>query len=93
MYHKLYMLELVEASMFLNLNGSMIPNNATNFTKSLIWDTWIPSRPKLPNDSHNSDNNENVEDDDDDDDDDNDNGDEDDDLFLELVKSEEADYT
>jgi hypothetical protein len=79
----------VEVAMFLKLNMSLIPNNPANILKSLIWNTLIPSRPKLPNDIDYFDNyNENEEDDNDNDDDD-----EDDDLLPMLVKSEETNYT
>ena len=57
---------------------SLIPNNLAYVTKSLIWNTLIPSHLELPYDIDISDNNEKEEDDNDDD--------------LSLVqKSEEAD--
>lgn len=74
---------LVEATMLLNLNRSLIPNNITIVLESLIWNTLIPSRPKLTDDIDNSDDNE-IEDDDDD---------EDDDLSQVPVEREETDYT
>ena len=66
---------------------SLILNNPTYVAEFLIWNTLIPSRPKLPYDIDDYDDNENEENDDDDDDN------EDDDLSLVLVKSEETDYT
>jgi hypothetical protein len=77
---------LVEATMFLKLNMSMIPNNPTYVVESPIWNTLIPSRPELPNDIDDSDDNENEENDDEVEEDD------DDDLSLMLVESEEANY-
>ena len=74
---------LVEATMLLNLNRSLIPNNTTNVLESSIWNTLIPSRPELTDDIDNSDDNE-MEDDDDD---------EDDDLSQVPVESKEANYT
>ena len=74
--------ELVEATMFLKLNMSLILNNPTNVVESLIWSTLIPSCLDLPDDIDDSDDNENEEDDDDNDDD----------LSLVPVESEEADY-
>ena len=56
---------------------SLIPNNLAYVTKSLIWNTLIPSHLELPYDIDISDNNEKEDDNDDD---------------LSLVqKSEEAD--
>jgi hypothetical protein len=63
---------LVEATMFLKLNMSLILNNPTNVAKSSIWSTLIPSHLELPDDIDDSDDNENEEDDDEDDDEDND---------------------
>ena len=82
--------KLIEATMFLKLNMSLIPNNLAEVAKSLIWSTLIPSRPKLPDDIDDYGDNENEEDDNDDD---NEDGDEDDDLSPVLVESEEAYYT
>ena len=75
--------------MFLKLNMSLIPNNPTNFTASLIWNTLIPSRPELPNDIQfdNSHDNENEEDDEGEED--NDDDDKGDDLSPMPDKSEE----
>ena len=56
--------------------------------QSFIWNTLIPSCPKLPDDIDDSNDNDNDEDDDD-----NYNNDEDDDLSPMPIKSEEADYT
>ena len=81
---------LVEASMFLKLSMSLIPNNPTYVVESSIWNALIPSCLELPDDIDEFDDNENQEDDDDDD---NDNDDEDDDLSPMLVENEEADYT
>ena len=69
---------LVEATMFLKLNMSLIPNNPTNVVESPIWNTLIPSCLELLDDI--------------DDYEDNDNYDEDD-LSPMLVESEEANYT
>jgi hypothetical protein len=73
--------------MFLKLNMSLILYNPTNFAEFPIWNTLIPSRPKLPDDINDYDDNENEDDDDDDDDN------EDDDVSLVLVESEETNYT
>ena len=80
--------KLIEEVMFLKLD--MSPNNSIDVMESLIRNTLISSRPKLPDDIDDSNDNENEEGDDNDDDDDDD---EDDDLSLVLVESEEADYT
>ena len=56
--------ELVEAMMFLKLNMSLIPKNPTDLVESLIWNTLIPSRPKLPDDIDNSDGDDDNDDDD-----------------------------
>ena len=48
-------LKLVVATMFLKLNMSLIPNNLAYVVESPIWNTLIPSHPKLPydiDDSH-----------------------------------------
>ena len=74
--------ELVEATMFLKLNMSLILNNPTNVTESPIWNTLIPYCLELPDDIDDSDDNENEEDDDDNDDD----------LSPVPVESEEASY-
>ena len=50
---------LFEASMFLKLSISLIPNNPTHVEESLIWNTLIPSRHELLDD---------IDDDNDDDD-------------------------
>jgi hypothetical protein len=75
---------LVEATMFLKLNMSLIPYNPTDVAESPIWNTLIPSHLELLDDIDDSNDNENQEDDD------NDNDDEDDDLSPMLVKNEEA---
>jgi hypothetical protein len=72
---------VVEATMFLKLNMRLIFNNLADVAKSPIWNTLIPSHPKLLDDINDSDDNENEEDD------------EDDDLSSMLVESEETDYT
>ena len=69
---------VIEATMFLKLNMSIIFNNPTNVAKSPIWNTLIPSHPKLPDDIDDSDANENEEDDD---------------LSPMLIESEETNYT
>ena len=51
--------------MFLKQNMSLSPNNLVDVAKSSIWNTLIPSCPKLPDDIVDSDDNENEEDDDD----------------------------
>ena len=71
---------LVEASMFLKLSMSLIPNNPTNVVGSPIWNTSVPFRPKFPDDIDDSDDKENEKDE------------EDDDLTLVLVASEETNY-
>jgi hypothetical protein len=78
--------KLVEATMFLKVNMSLIPNNPTYVTKSSIWNTLIPCRLELLDDIGDSNDNEIEEDDDDDDNDD-------DDLSLVPIKSEETNYT
>ena len=61
--------KLIVAMIFLKLNMSLIPNNPIEFAESPIWNTLIPSRPKLPNDiddfeeNENEDHDEEVEDD------------------------------
>ena len=54
---------LVEATIFLKLNVSPIPNNPPDVAQSSIWNTSIPSRPELPDDIDDSNDNENDEDD------------------------------
>ena len=72
---------LIEATMFLELNMSLIPKNPTYVTESPIQNTLIPSCLELPDDIDNFDEEED------------DNDDDDDDLSPTLVESEEADYT
>ena len=72
---------LIETSMFLKMNMSLILYNPGNVAESPIWNTLIPPRPKLPYDIHNTNDNENEEDD------------EDDNLSPMPIKSEETDYT
>ena len=79
--------ELVEVTMFLKLNMSLIPNNPTDVAESMISNTWIPFCLELPYDIDNSNDNENEKDKDDEDNDDGD------DLSPMPVESEEADYT
>ena len=57
---------------------SLTLNNPTDVLESPVWNTLIPSRPKLPDDIDNSDDNENEKDDD---------------LSPMLVESEKLDYT
>ena len=78
-------LRLVEATMFLKLNMSLILNNQAIIAESLIWNTLIPSQPELPDYIDDSNDNENEEEDDDDNDDD----DEDVDLSPVPVESKE----
>ena len=80
--------KLVEATMYLELNMSLIPHNLACVVESPIWNTLIPSRLKLPNDMDNSDDDENEDDANDNDDDD-----EDDDQSPMPIESEEADHT
>jgi hypothetical protein len=72
--------KLVASTMFLKFNMSLFPNILADFIKSPIWNTLIPSHPKLPNDIDNYDDNKNEEEEDNDDDD------EDDDLSPMLVE-------
>jgi hypothetical protein len=60
-------IELIEATMFLKPNMSMIPNNPIDDVEILIRNTLIPSRHELPDDIDNSEDNENEKDDEDDD--------------------------
>ena len=62
-------LGLVEVTLFLNLNMSLIPKNLANVEESPIWSTLIPSHLVLPDDVDVSDDNEKEDDHDDDDDD------------------------
>jgi hypothetical protein len=73
--------------MFLKLKRSLITDNISVVVESSIWNTLIPSHPKLPYDFDNSDDSENEEDDDD-----NNDNDEDDDLSLVPVEREDANY-
>jgi hypothetical protein len=75
--------KLIEATTFLKLNMSLIPDNLADFMESPIWNNFNPSRPKLSDDiDHSDDINENEEDDE-----------EEEDLSRVPVESEEADYT
>ena len=72
---------LVEATIFLQLTMSLIPNNPADVMEFPIWKTLIPSRPKLPDDIDDSDDNDDNEDDN-----------EDDDLSLVPAQIEETNY-
>ena len=72
----------VEATMFLKLYMSLIPNNPMDVTESPILNTLIPSRLELLDDI-----------DDSDDDDDDDDEEEEEDLSPMPVKSDEADFS
>ena len=73
---------LIEATMFLKLNMSLILKNPGDVPESMIWNTLIPPRLEFPNDIDDFDHYENEED----------NNDDDDDLSLVPVKNEEADH-
>ena len=78
-------LGLVEATVFSKLNMSMFLNNSAYVVESPIWNTLIPSRLELLDGIGDSDsNNWNEEDVDEE---------EDDDLSLEPIESEEANFT
>ena len=76
--------DLVESTMFLKVNMSLIHYDQANVLESLIWNTLIPSCPELPNDIGNFDDNEKENDDDDDF--------EEEDLSPIPIESEEANY-
>ena len=76
---------LIEAAMFLKPNMSLIRNNPTDVTESMIWSTLVPSCLELLYGIDGSNDNKNEEDGDDDNDDN--------DLSPVPVESEEADYT
>ena len=77
---------LIEATMFLKLNMSLIPSNPTDVAESPIWNTLIPSRPELLDDIDDSDDNENDEDNEEEEE-------EDDDQSPVPVETKESDYT
>ena len=62
--------------------NQLIPNNTTIILEFLIWNTLIPSHPKVPDNINISDDNENDEEEEEDDDD----------LSPVLVESEEANH-
>ena len=76
---------LVEATMFLKPNMSLILENLADVVESLIWNTLIPNRLELLDDINEFDDYENEEGGDDDDD-------EDEDLSLVPIENEEADH-
>jgi hypothetical protein len=84
--------KLVAATMFLKLNMSLIPNNPIDVAESPIWNTLIPSHPRLPDDIDDCDDNEN-DDDDDDEEEEEEEEEEKEDLSPVPVKSEETEYT
>ena len=81
---------LIEATVFLKRNMSLIPNNPIDIAEFPVWNTLIPSRHELLDDIDDSHDTENEEDDEEEekDGDDNDNDDEDDDLSPVPVESE-----
>ena len=74
-------LGLVEATMFLKPNMSLILENLADVVESLIWNTLIPNRLELLDDINEFDDYENEEGDDDDED-----------LSLVPIENEEADH-